>query len=523
VLGGCTSVQLTQNSISVEINADKQIVNAQVPDGSTVQQVLDAARITLGNLDKVQPGLSFLLSAGDEVQVIRVREESYSREIVIPFEHQELKNEAIPEGETRLSQAGVNGLQRDTYLRVFEDGVQVSDVLIKNEVIQQSVPEILMVGSHPRFTSFPIPGKLAYISDGNAWVIESATGNRRCVVSNGQLDGRIFSISRDGSLLLFSQFLSEDLAINSLWIATLNDNPAKIIDLGVRNVIHFAEFSPDSTVVAYSTAEYRDTTPGWQANNDLYTVGVGPGGSVGSPVNVLEANSGGAYGWWGMDFSWSTGSNRLLFSRPDELGVVNVSSRVLTSVLIIDPFETNGDWAWVPGAAWSPDGSFIYAVNHATVGGVEAVESNQFNLVAILVDNGTPMTLAINVGMFAYPVPSPVNVKPALINSEPGEILNEKSFSVAYLQALSPGTSETSDYRLFIMDRDGSNRIGLFPEEGGRGLEPQRVVWSPSSLETDDNYAIAVIYNGNIWIVDAGNGVAQQITGDGLTSRIDWR
>lgn len=35
--------------------------------------------------------------------------------------------------------------------------------------------------------------------------------------------------------------------------------------------------------------------------------------------------------------------------------------------------------------------------------------------------------------------------------------------------------------------------------------------------------AIAFIYNGNIWLVDTTTGVSQQITGDGLTNRIDWR
>jgi len=34
---------------------------------------------------------------------------------------------------------------------------------------------------------------------------------------------------------------------------------------------------------------------------------------------------------------------------------------------------------------------------------------------------------------------------------------------------------------------------------------------------------ISVVYEGNLWIVDAVSGQPQQVTGDGLTSRIDWK
>jgi len=104
-----------------------------------------------------------------------------------------------------------------------------------------------------------------------------------------------------------------------------------------------------------------------------------------------------------------------------------------------------------------------------------------------------------------------------------GDPLSQDAFSVAYLQAIFPDQSDSSGYRLSVIDRDGSNPRSLFPEEGTVGLDPQRVVWSPTGMEANGQYAIAVIYNGNIWIIDIGSGIAQQITGDGLTDKIDWR
>jgi hypothetical protein len=127
------------------------------------------------------------------------------------------------------------------------------------------------------------------------------------------------------------------------------------------------------------------------------------------------------------------------------------------------------------------------------------------------------------VGMFAYPTVSPVIQKTNFYNDDSGINVDQETFYVAYLQAILPQESETSKYRLTVIDRDGSNKKSLFPVENSAGLDPQRVAWSPTELGIGGNYAIAVIYNGNVWIVDAVTGAAQQITGDGLTSRLDWR
>ncbi len=67
------------------------------------------------------------------------------------------------------------------------------------------------------------------------------------------------------------------------------------------------------------------------------------------------------------------------------------------------------------------------------------------------------------------------------------------------------------------MDRDGSNRVTLFPASGEAGLAPQPIVWSP------DASRLGLIYRGDLWIVDASTGVGQRLTGDGQTLAIDWK
>jgi hypothetical protein len=73
------------------------------------------------------------------------------------------------------------------------------------------------------------------------------------------------------------------------------------------------------------------------------------------------------------------------------------------------------------------------------------------------------------------------------------------------------------------MDRDGSNQRIIFPPSDAPGLEPQRPIWAPLPLEGQARDFLALSYQGNLWLVDSGNGVAFQVTGDGLITRIDWK
>jgi resuscitation-promoting factor RpfB len=76
---------------------------------------------------------------------------------------------------------------------------------------------------------------------------------------------------------------------------------------------------------------------------------------------------------------------------------------------------------------------------------------------------------------------------------------------VAYLQSIFIEQSDTSRYRLMVMDRDGSNNRLLFPPADANGIEPQIPAWAPASLEGQTGDFLAVVYQGNLWLVDSGS------------------
>jgi len=515
ILTGCRPPQVSQADITVSISADGATQQVSVPAGSTAQQAVAATGVTLGELDRLEPPGYTVLSDGDSVRVRRIREEFDTQQVVIPFEHQELRNESLPEGETRLIQAGQNGSKELTYRHVYEDGVETSSSVVKEVILQPSTPEIVMLGVQTPFAPLTIPGKLVYITGGNAWMMESSTANRRPLVTSGDLDGRIFTLSPDGNWLLFTRKSTKHLEeeINTLWVVNTATQTPTPINLKVSNVVHFAAWVPgQADMVSYSTVEPRATAPGWMAYNDLFIVTFSPAGVVAKPKQIVAVNLGGIYGWWGTTFAWSPDGSRLAYARPDGVGFVDLETGTLIPWLDVTPLDTHGDWAWVPSPAWGADGETLFVVTHAPPTGlVSSEESPFFDLLGLSLVNNANVRLVQQAGMFAYPAVSPLRANDA-----------EKAYRIAFLEAIFPAQSETSRYRLVMMDRDGSNRQTLFPGQGLTGLDPQTPVWAPEAIPGEADF-LAILYQGNLWLVDTISGQAQQVTGDGLTSRIDWK
>jgi len=496
--------------MNVRLLVDGTTRSVEIPVGSTSAQALQAAAIAVGSLDRVDPPGYTVLTQGSTVRVIRVVERFEVESVVVPFERQTIRNEALPQGETRLLQAGENGVQEITYRILEEEGVEVSRVPAQAVVVAEPRPEIVMIGAQATYAPVAIEGRLAFVSAGNAWLMSGDSGNRRPLVVTGDLDSRVFKLSPDGRWLLFSRRAADsDKAINSLWLVSTVEPQAEAFPLDVENVVHFADWSPaSSSVIAYSTVEPRQASPGWQANNDLNLVTLGESGRVVRRRGVLPPNAGGQYGWWGTTFAWAADGATIAYARPDSVGIIELNRPEFSPWSEFVPYQTRGDWAWLPGVAWGQDSGTLFLVDHGLPIGLEgAAASPVFDLVARTGPGGLSLTLTARAGMFAAPSVSPAEDLPS----------GERAYTLAFLQALAPLESEESGYSLTVMDRDGSNRRRLFPPEGEPGLEAQQPVWAPSADR------LAVIHRGDLWVVDLSSGLGQRLTGDGLTTACDWK
>jgi Tol biopolymer transport system component len=513
----CNAPSRQPSQMTIDLTADGKTIPVQVLPNSTVQDVLTSAKITLGSLDRVEPPQYTVLLNGTSVRVVRMREEFIIQSEVVPFEHQLVRSESLPEGERMLSQQGANGEVEITYRLVYEDGQRISNDEFKRVVIKEAVPEIVVVGIQQMFSPAAIPGRLAYIVGGNAWVMEGDTGQRRVVVTGGDLDGYIFSLSSDGNWLLFTRKSKETGQINALWAARIDVTTPKLIDLKVKNVVYFASWVPGSdNTITYSTVEPQAAPPGWHTNNDLNQLKI-QSDKPGEVSHIaLDPGLIGDYPWWGVSFAWNPDGTRMAYANDHQVGLLDIADNQgkVTPLLNFAHLKTGSEWAWVPGLYWGPDGRILYTVDHSPDAEAASNEDSQvFDLTAILLQGGETVHLVSTVGMFAYPSPSPME------KLESGE----NAYLVAFFKAITPKLSKTSRYQVWVMDRDGSNQRSIFPEEGSRGLDPQQAAWSPAPLVEEYHHVIALIYQGNIWFINPYDGTARQITGDELTVKMDWK
>ena len=494
--GGKIAVTIIDNNLENTIN---------IPSGSSVKQTLDSFGLSLNALDKTDPSLTTVLSEDATIKIIRVTEDFLIEQAIVPFEQQTVKNESLPEGQSVLIQAGANGIQQNTYRILYENGIETSKSFVSSEITQAAKPEIVMIGVQSPFTSQSISGIMAYITSSNAWVMEGSTGNRRPVVSTGDLDGRIFSISPDGEWLLFSRSSETENEINTLWIVNLKSQSPELIRTNISNVVNYADWVPGRVrTFSYSTVEPVPTSPGWNANNDLLIYRFSETGQPLEPKMIVDKNPGGISGWWGTFYEWSTDGSKLAYARPDSIGLVDTEKGELYSLIDFEIYSTNSNWAWVPGIKWSMDDQAIYTV--LLPGDVNDTSSQYPALSVILLPENKVIHLVSNCGLFCYPVPSPVSA--------------DGRYIVGYLGSIIPDQSETSSYNLGIMDRDGSNLNKLYPDEGIQGLSPQTIKWSPTYAA---DQLLAVIAQNDLMLVNTQTGSIKKITGDGSISKIDWK
>jgi hypothetical protein len=520
----------TAAAIDVTIQVDGGVSSYTFAPGLTVREAVAHAGITLGELDRLSPPPFTLISEGTPILITRVTESFETEQITLAYPSEIVHNAGQPEGERRLLQVGQPGIEEITYRTVFEDGVQVSHSIIRRVIVTNPLPEIIMVGTQGSFTPVPITGTLAYINGRNAWVMRGNSGQRLPLTTEGDLDGRVFELSADGRWLLFTRDVTQTNApaFNTLWaVSTLPITPTRTVtrtsplpfSLPISNVL-YAEWSPvEPRTFAYTTAERIPRAPGRQANNDLWLVQWNLSASRRLTITrtqLLDTSAGGTYGWWGTGFAFAPDGRTLAYARADAIGLMRyqlgrraiTATVAITEVAQLTPYNTHGDWAWYPPLRWAGSGDVLYTVTHGPPIGLEAAEdSPAFDLAALAMPGGLQFKLIPRAGMFANPVPSPAVTLPS------GEV----AYRVAFLQASDPNNSPFSTYRLGLMDRDGSNARFVFPPGGQAGLSAnEAIAWSP------DARLLAVVYQGNVWLIDPDTGGNQQITGDGLSAQPRW-
>ncbi|MBN1249885.1 MAG: G5 domain-containing protein [Anaerolineae bacterium] len=499
----CTSappIAAPDRVVRLIADGDERMIQTQA---TTVRDLLNETGVVLDELDRVTPAETSLVLPSMTVTVLRVSQETEVITQTVPFGRQVVRDAgqqggaALRVGESRLLQSGQPGVIERHYRITFEDGTEVDRALVREVLVQEPRDEIRLVGTRGAPENVPITGTLAYLSNQDAWLIRDSSFHARRLTNLGDLDGRVFALSPDGDRLLFTRTATETDYLNDLWLVRTTEASPNPVPLGAANLL-WADWAPDGDAIAWTTAEVREQAPGWRGQNDLWRAAVTTRNTLVSRREVLEAEAGGGYGWWGTRYAWSPNGELLAYSRPESVGVVDITQGIADELLRFPAFRTFSSWSWNPDIAWSPDSSFLATGVHIPDSSENPEESPVFNLVQISVVDGYSATLAVEVGMWASPEFSP------------------DGQSLLFGRAIVPYLSATSRYNLYLTDRDGSGQRQIYgPAEGG--LELPAWLWGP------DGSGVGFIAYGDVHWLELPSGNVEVITDEGGVTRLDWR
>lgn len=521
LLASCRAAPETP-SIRVSLVADGRERTFAYTAPVTVGEFLRDPKVDveLSELDFVNPPAFTQISDGMRVVVVRITETTECEQSTIAYQQKTLLNEGLKPGEQKVSQAGQNGTLQICYRVTSKDGVPSERVEISRTETLAPKDEIISVGPSGEIEPVPVTGTLAYVSNGNAWVIRGSSTTKRPLTTTGDLDKRVFSLSPDGRQLLFTRKVANadgGSSFNQLWLLANVQQDSAPVSLVPGDVL-YADWVPNAeNTISYSTGEASKAAPGWRAFNDLWRMRIDS--QTGEALNVqqiLEDPPGGPYSWWGTRYQWSPDGQKLAWVQADAFGLVDLGAGKLNNPLLnYALFLTRADWSWRATVSWSPDSTTLITTVHGPPVGREMPENSPAFDVAVADEKGSLRASIIkNVGIWAAPQYSPFISQPD--DEFPRGYL-------AYLRARDPFNSINGEYDLIVADRDGSNSRRIFPQESESGIKAgesvyqnQEFVWSP------DGRQIALIYKGNLWIVDVESAVAHQLTLDGGASNPVW-
>ena len=466
--------------------------------GPTVGEALAQAGIARGDLDRVSPPETVRIAPGMVITVTRITQTLEAHEIPIPFPRQIVKDARLAPGETRLIRRGEPGLERVVVRVTWADGRLVERQEVRRERVREPVPEIVAVSLLEEVATTPISGTLVFLARRDAWGMAGENTRLRRLTTLGDLDGRVFALSPDGQVLLFSRapVTASREVLNTLWGMDPHQEPARPQPAGVSNVLWLG-WSPRGEVLAFTTGEPSPRPPGWRAQNDLW-IGRWAGGRI-VAQSVLSPTVGGPGSEWGMTWAWSPDGRRLAFGRADGVGTVEVETGRVTWWITFPVYAASGPWAWVPALAWSPDGRHLAALVHGPPRGAEPPEaSTRFDLWVISMAEGWARPLIEDVGMWAGILWTPQGL--------------------VFGQARQPEAGDAARYDLYIADHDGSDRRRLFPPEGEVGFGGP-----PDMLLAPDGRSLLVRYQGDLFRIDLPAGGIRRLTAQGDIAAMAWR
>lgn len=155
LLSGGTSLNTVtiKRAVPLTVTADGETRKIMSWRG-TVAEVIGDQGLLLGEFDRLD-GISgdASVAEGMNIRLIRVKHETITESEVIPYDVTETANNTMNEGETKVLQAGVDGILNRYFQIVYEDGQAVARTFLEEKIALQPVQQLVEYGTVKNFTN----------------------------------------------------------------------------------------------------------------------------------------------------------------------------------------------------------------------------------------------------------------------------------------------------------------------------------------------------------------------------------
>lgn len=135
-----------KRSFPVHIMVDGQEHQARSV-GETAAELLAREGVSLGPLDRVEPDIDHVVTAGELVKVIRVTQEQVVIEEEIPHGSKQWAEPTLEKGKTKIVRQGQTGLRHKIFEVTYEDGTEVDRQLVDTVMVREARDEIIGLGT----------------------------------------------------------------------------------------------------------------------------------------------------------------------------------------------------------------------------------------------------------------------------------------------------------------------------------------------------------------------------------------
>lgn len=149
-----TELDRKQKALTVTVEKAKQVsimaggrVSQTVTQAATVGDLLQEQAISLGEDDRVEPGLATPVTTAMSVRVIRVTSREEVSRMEIPFETYHQSDRSMSIGEERELQSGEPGVRQLVTRIIEEDGQEIGQQILSDELVKEPVNQVVAYGT----------------------------------------------------------------------------------------------------------------------------------------------------------------------------------------------------------------------------------------------------------------------------------------------------------------------------------------------------------------------------------------